>query len=1364
MKKKSILSLLFVIFPILVVVGMSTWIIIYEVTFSPTYVASSISEFFGVSQETIYNGEEQVPVQKMGDPIPVENILYKYKLESEEEDQYISGKPIDAGIYDVIIEVQDVGECKVKFTIKPKEIKLLEQQIVQMDYDSNLRTFNQIIYSFVESLKFIDNNNNEVATKLLNCKIVGMHNGVYYYGEVPNSSNLETTDTLVGSTYLAYLSVGNPNYEVTNTLTCIIKYKTAMVDGVYYTIEDALLQTGTITFAGDATDSNSYVMTSFTSLTKSEGNPYTNFTEENGFKSFVLKSGMTLHIPYDDTTNDLNEIKSTAPSSFNVYSCFIIPKDIIIRAETNAKINIGGVISGYGYVGDHGVIMNYGNIYMQSQSTLNSYGFLKGTGLLTLESGSVTQDCMRIFDWASTSSAMDVKNAGAFPIVSWSMHNISCPTKIYNGANYKAYASIYGSNFLVGLRTVIIDVIGDSSSSSNCLFRPMTSSKSSDYIYKYGTSNNNSCNLSITESNQIKGQKDIIEIHGNYEDVKLSVGISGYSFETSTTCPAPLSYMDIIVATGGTLKISNSSYVFLLGTSLTVEKNAILDISGGAYMAFDKIIGSTIQICPFFKSHCTNLVDAEFILNGTLSGTGSIGGIIQTEKSGAQLTISSYIIDSIKIKSASNAATEITNYAAYGSIGDTVSFNENEPFENNTAYVSITSNNSEYYFTIASNVKQFIIHYYDEENQIESQTIQVLTPDSSGNYIYEIVGDEYIPEKRHYDFSQWLLSDNTPAIGYVLKDGENDNTLNLYASWSEHTYSFYYTGGYKDNDNNIVNVTDDMILSNAIDQFTLSDFIDGILSITTTSTYNGKYFNGWYIGIDASTNIEISSISIDHLNMYIDNFGDDTSIFLYCEFTDLEQFKVSFITNNDQHEGFDSINVSSGNTIDLTPYNDDLRKFDLISTYDRFFTGWYTSEDIEFTSDSIVSSNLVLYAKWEMKEELSIRDSNGTEIDLIYYIVGQYVALPSEISKEEEAADGYIIKYDFDKWQIHGGYLDGQQFNANESIIIEEKFDGIIYIEPIYSESNWCRITVTVSNATITITIIYNGETITCESDKTIDVILGTDIKIDSITYTQDNNQEATLNGVAISVGATYTIENNSTLNVESSSSCLVEGTLITMADGSKKPVEQIIAGDMVQVFNHETGKVEVSRVIFNDHSLQEAQIYKIINCEFSNGSIIKIVYEHGFFNKEENKYVYLTNDNYKKYIGKTFITFDEDGNKEEIILLNAYLTEEQCRIYSPVTEKTLNYFTEGILSMPGGIFGLFNIFEYDIVTLEYDQIQKQSDINQYGLLTVNDFNGMINEYMFDIFNGKYLNVAIGKGLITWEYIKYLAERYGSLC
>ena len=122
-----------------------------------------------------------------------------------------------------------------------------------------------------------------------------------------------------------------------------------------------------------------------------------------------------------------------------------------------------------------------------------------------------------------------------------------------------------------------------------------------------------------------------------------------------------------------------------------------------------------------------------------------------------------------------------------------------------------------------------------------------------------------------------------------------------------------------------------------------------------------------------------------------------------------------------------------------------------------------------------------------MKEKLSIRDSNDTEIDLIYYIVGQYVALPSEISKEEEAADGYIIKYDFDKWQIHGGYLDGQQFNANESIIIEEKFDGIIYLLPTYSDSKWCRIRIELTNAEISIS--YENQSLEYTVNSEIDVL-----------------------------------------------------------------------------------------------------------------------------------------------------------------------------------------------------------------------------------------------------------------------------------
>ena len=40
------------------------------------------------------------------------------------------------------------------------------------------------------------------------------------------------------------------------------------------------------------------------------------------------------------------------------------------------------------------------------------------------------------------------------------------------------------------------------------------------------------------------------------------------------------------------------------------------------------------------------------------------------------------------------------------------------------------------------------------------------------------------------------------------------------------------------------------------------------------------------------------------------------------------------------------------------------------------------------------------------------------------------------------------------------------------------------------------------------------------------------------------------------------------------------------------------------------------------------------------------------------------------------------------------------------------------------------------------------------------DFKDLIPVEAFNAFNGQYLKVAIGKGLITWEDIAKLAERY----
>ena len=84
---------------------------------------------------------------------------------------------------------------------------------------------------------------------------------------------------------------------------------------------------------------------------------------------------------------------------------------------------------------------------------------------------------------------------------------------------------------------------------------------------------------------------------------------------------------------------------------------------------------------------------------------------------------------------------------------------------------------------------------------------------------------------------------------------------------------------------------------------------------------------------------------------------------------------------------------------------------------------------------------------------------------------------------------------------------------------------------------------------------------------------------------------------------------------------------------------------------------------------------------------------------------------------------------------------------------------------MPGGIGGLFNIFEIDAETMKYDAEAMAADIEQYGLYTYEELNALVPvpEVMFDAVNGQYLKVAVGKGIVTLEQIGELVERYSDL-
>ena len=75
------------------------------------------------------------------------------------------------------------------------------------------------------------------------------------------------------------------------------------------------------------------------------------------------------------------------------------------------------------------------------------------------------------------------------------------------------------------------------------------------------------------------------------------------------------------------------------------------------------------------------------------------------------------------------------------------------------------------------------------------------------------------------------------------------------------------------------------------------------------------------------------------------------------------------------------------------------------------------------------------------------------------------------------------------------------------------------------------------------------------------------------------------------------------------------------------------------------------------------------------------------------------------------------------------------------------------------GYGGFFNLRKN--IALAYDKELMAQDIETYGLFTYEDFAPYMSEETFNtIFPIKYLKVSIGKGLVTFEDLEYIIERY----
>ncbi len=232
-----------------------------------------------------------------------------------------------------------------------------------------------------------------------------------------------------------------------------------------------------------------------------------------------------------------------------------------------------------------------------------------------------------------------------------------------------------------------------------------------------------------------------------------------------------------------------------------------------------------------------------------------------------------------------------------------------------------------------------------------------------------------------------------------------------------------------------------------------------------------------------------------------------------------------------------------------------------------------------------------------------------------------------------------------------------------------------------------------------------------------------------------------------------------------SQGSCIAEGSLITLADGSQKAVQELTGNEMLLVWNMFTGTFDTAPILCIDSD--PADWYEVIKLYFSDGTQVDVISEHGFWDFDLNEYVYLDNSA-EDYIGHWFNkqTSDSGGaGWTKVQLTDVSITQEYTTAWSPVTYGHLCYYVNGMLTMPGGIAGLFNIFEADSENMRYDEDLFYRDIEIYGTYTYEEFAGLlpVTEELFNAVNGQYLKVAIGKGLIDIQTLSEYTERYSGL-
>ena len=158
-------------------------------------------------------------------------------------------------------------------------------------------------------------------------------------------------------------------------------------------------------------------------------------------------------------------------------------------------------------------------------------------------------------------------------------------------------------------------------------------------------------------------------------------------------------------------------------------------------------------------------------------------------------------------------------------------------------------------------------------------------------------------------------------------------------------------------------------------------------------------------------------------------------------------------------------------------------------------------------------------------------------------------------------------------------------------------------------------------------------------------------------------------------LGGQYMLLGDGTKMYIETGGCFSKGTLITLADGSRRPVEEIKFGDKLKVWNFDEGHEDVAEILWMIKGERTFPYY--FKCTFSDGTTLNVVGQEGAGN---HRLFDKTKGSFKH--AHTIEQGDEIYTEHGLVTMVEFeKIEEPIEYYNIVTDKHINCFANEVLT-----------------------------------------------------------------------------------